>query len=296
MAVSKWTHLRGLIAVAALAGVATAQAPVVPTDHYGPPQCSTKEVVTPPVIPGICKSLPANSTAAEIASCEQELGAKNGQALLATEPMENFDIARDRLVEYVECTRGCYWADLDAQFARAEGALATAVTLSKPGQKLAMVLDIDETAMSSYCEMKRLDFGYISPLFNEWVVSREAAVAIPGGLRLFEEAKKAGVAVFFITGRPGTGDYGMTTHSADQTVATQRNLESAGYRGWAGLALRNGSENGMTTIDYKASERRKILDKGYHIVLSVGDQWSDLLGDPQADVSVKLPNPFYFLP
>jgi hypothetical protein len=30
--------------------------------------------------------------------------------------------------------------------------------------------------------------------------------------------------------------------------------------------------------------------------MSVGDQWSDLLGDPQAEVNVKLPNPFYFLP
>jgi predicted secreted acid phosphatase len=52
----------------------------------------------------------------------------------------------------------------------------------------------------------------------------------------------------------------------------------------------------MPTIEYKSAERRKIVEKGYHIVLSVGDQWSDLLGDPQAEVSVKLPNPFYFLP
>ena len=39
-----------------------------------------------------------------------------------------------------------------------------------------------------------------------------------------------------------------------------------------------------------------IVAQGYRIILSVGDQWSDLNGDPKAEVSVKVPNPFYFLP
>jgi hypothetical protein len=296
MAASKIFRFRWIVAAELMLGVAVAQSPVVPADHYGPPPCPGS-FVTPPVVPAVCtSSLPLNSTAAEIARCEQWLGTRNGQALLAAEPMQNFDIERDRLLEYGECTNGCYWADLDAQFARAEGALATAVTLAKPGEKLAMVMDIDDTSLSTYCQMKREDFGYISTLFNEWVVGREAAVAIPGAVRLFNEAKAANVAVFFITGRPGVGDYTVTKHGADQTVATERNLEAAGFHGWTGLILRNGPENGMPTIDYKSAERRKIADKGYHIVLSVGDQWSDLLGDPQAEVSVKLPNPFYFLP
>jgi hypothetical protein len=294
MAVIKTVCFRWL-ALNLTLGVAVAQTPAVPTDHYGPPQC-VGTVVAPPIVPAVCNTLPANSTPAEIAECEQAVGTRNGQALLAAEPMQNFDIARDRLLEYGECTNGCYWADLDAQFARAEGALATAVRLAKPGDKLAMVMDVDDTSLTSYCQMKREDFGYIPALFNEWVVSRDAAVAIPGAVRLFNEAKAAGVAVFFIAGRTGVGDYAVIKHSADQTVATARNLQAAGYKGWTGLALRNGPENSMQTIDYKSAERRKILEKGYHIVLSVGDQWSDLLGNPQAEVSVKLPNPFYFLP
>jgi hypothetical protein len=294
MAASKRFRFHCLVACVTFS-VAAAQTPVVPTDHYGPPQCAGT-VVSAPAIPAVCNTLPANSTPAEVAECEQAVGTRNGQALLAAEPMQNFDIARDRLLEYGECTHGCYWADMDAQYARAEGALATAVKLAKPGDKLAMVMDVDETALTSYCQMKREDFGYIPTLFNEWVVGREAAVAIPGAVRLFNEAKAAGVAVFFITGRPGVGDYSVTKHGADQTVATARNLEAAGFKGWTGLALRNGPQNTMQTIDYKSAERRKILEKNYHLVLSVGDQWSDLLGDPQAEVSVKLPNPFYFLP
>lgn len=77
---------------------------------------------------------------------------------------------------------------------------------------------------------------------------------------------------------------------------TAKNLETAGFHGWAGLRLRNGDEGHMATIPYKTKERRQIVADGYRIIMSLGDQWSDLLGDPQADVSVKLPNPFYFLP
>jgi hypothetical protein len=273
------------LAIGLVAGVAGAQAPVVPTDHYGPPVCSAA-------------AASAHRMTAEAAKAEQEQGAGDSHAILATEPVENFAIARYRLADYADCvgTNGCYWADLDAQYRRAEVALTTAVAAKKPGEKLAVVMDIDETALSSYCEMKHEDFGYVGALFNAWVVSPEASVAIPGGLRFFNKAKAAGVSVFFITGRAGVPDYSSSKPAADQTEATAHNLEAAGYHGWAGLALRNGGENTVSTIEYKSEERHRIADKGYRLVMSVGDQWSDLLGEPKAEVSVKLPNPFYFLP
>jgi predicted secreted acid phosphatase len=46
----------------------------------------------------------------------------------------------------------------------------------------------------------------------------------------------------------------------------------------------------MGTVEYKSAERKKIVDAGYRIVMSVGDQWSDLDGESRAEVSVKLPN------
>jgi predicted secreted acid phosphatase len=232
----------------------------------------------------------------EAGKAEQETGAQTVGALLSAEPLENLDFVRDRIADYADCLGkdGCYWADLDAQFKRAEAALAMQVATAKSGEKLAVVFDIDETSLSAYCEMQREDYGYVGALFNTWVVSPEASVGIPGALRLFKETKAAGVAVFFITGRPGVQAAGSS--GMDQTAATARNLEAAGFHGWDGLRLRNGAENAMSTIEYKSGERKKIVEQGYRIVLSVGDQWSDLLGDPQAAVSVKLPNPFYFLP
>jgi hypothetical protein len=262
-------------------------APRVPLDHYGPPLCPGTSM----------RSGEFRDRAAE-ARAAQAAGADDPHALLSAEPMENFQLVRYRLQDYADCVGpgGCYWADLDAQYRRAEEALAARVSRRRAGERLAIVMDIDETSLSGYCEMRREDFGYIGAMFNSWVVGPEAAVAIPGGLRLFNAARREGVAVFFITGRPGMPDAGNAKPQADQTAATARNLQTAGYYGWSGLALRNGAENGMSTIAYKSSERAKILARGYRIVLSVGDQWSDLEGDPKAEVSVKLPNPFYFLP
>jgi len=225
------------------------------------------------------------SVAATVATAEA--GAADPSVLVAAEPMENFGVARYRLQDYGECVGagGCYWADLDAQTRRAEAALDASLAGRKAGEKLALVLDIDETSLSNYCEMKREDFGFLAPMFNAWEVSSEADMVVPGTLRLFQKARVAGIEVFFITGRAG-----------EQRAATAKNLEAAGYRGWKGLSLREGPQKTMATVEYKGQERKKIVDAGYRIVMSVGDQWSDLDGEPKAEIGVKLPNPFYYIP
>jgi predicted secreted acid phosphatase len=243
----------------------------------------------------------ARQTAAA-ALAEQEKGADDSHSLLAAEPLKNFGIERYKLEDYADCVgnEGCYWADLDAQYKRAQLALKDVVAREPSAEgrakKLAVVMDIDETTLSGYCEMKREDFGYVDAMWSEWVKTPQAGIAIPGALRLYTEARAAGVAVFFITGRRGASGHPTAGPDKDETAATARNLEAAGFHGWAGLRLRNGEEIGMHTVAYKSRERKTIEQKGYRIVMSVGDQWSDLLGDPQAEVNVKLPNPFYFLP
>ena len=275
----------GWLLVAGLAWGQTQPAPVVPTDHYGPPVCWNARPVGPRETP-------------EMARAEQQRGAEDAHALLADEPFENFDIARARLDAYADCVSGgeCYWSDLDAQYKRAEAALADEIGKAKRGEKLALVFDIDETSLTNYCEMKREAWGYIPSMRNPWTFTGEAATAIPGALRLFRKAREAKVAVFFITGRPGVADAGNPQPAADQTAVTATNLKAAGFEGWAGLALRNGAENKMGTVEYKSGERKKIVDAGYKIILNVGDQMSDLNGAPQAELSVKLPNPFYYIP
>jgi hypothetical protein len=279
---------------------AQAQVGMYPQAGYGPPTgCQTRES------PGHSAGEIHLGKPQSLLTAQDDLhGAKmlslDGRTttLSISEPVANIGIEKMKAADYMDCTggSGCYWSDLDAQYRRAEDKLATEVKLVKAGTKLALVMDIDETSLSSYCEMKRDDFGYIAGLNDEWVVSKDAALPIPGALRLFAEAKALGVAVFFVTGRPGVPDYSVDTPAVDQTEATARNLKAAGFDGWKGLVLRAGAENQSSTIDYKAGARQRIQAQGYTLAMSVGDQWSDLEGQPQALVSVKLPNPFYFIP
>ena len=170
------------------------------------PAWLTANITEPPVCPGAKPAI--RSTTAHLAEQEQQAGRANPNVVLAREPMENFGIERYRLAAYADCTgdEGCYWTDVDVQYKRAEKALADAVTHAKSGEKLAIVMDIDETALSGYCEMKREDYGFIGSMFNSWVVTADASLPIPGGVRLFRQARAAGVEVFFITGRPGQPD------------------------------------------------------------------------------------------
>jgi acid phosphatase len=266
--------LRVLSVVALAGGVCLGQ--------VGPPVCAGAAGKVPSLRPAV-GTRPTVAAAVATAAA----AAADPSIVVAAEPMENFGVARYRLEDYADCvgTGGCYWADVDAQAQRASAELARLVAAHKTGEKLALVLDIDETSLTNYCEMKREDYGYISVMANEWAVSPEADMPLPGTLRLFNQARAAGIEVFFITGRPG-----------EQRDATAKNLEAAGYKGWKGLALREGEEKTMATVAYKSGERQKIVDAGYRIVMSVGDQWSDLNGEPKAEVSVKLANPFYYLP
>ena len=50
-----------------------------------------------------------------------------------------------------------------------------------------------------------------------------------------------------------------------------------------------------SAADFKALERRKLTEEGFTILVSIGDQQSDLAGG-YAERTFKLPNPVYFLP
>lgn len=152
-----------------------------------------------------------------------------------------------------------------------------------PG-KLAIVFDIDETTLSNYPVELKMDFGYDPNLFNNFVMSGQAAVIKPS-LALFNQAKAQNVAVFFITGR-----------SESQRAATEENLKAAGFEGWTKLILKpdNFPKVG-SAIDFKAPQRAKIEQDGYRIILNIGDQYSDL-GGGYSDKCFKYPNPFYYIP
>ncbi len=157
--------------------------------------------------------------------------------------------------------------------------------------KTALVLDIDETALSNLEILKLDHFG--RPIDGPCDPSSGAPCgwaawdqlgrdpAIQPSLELFQEATSLGVAVFFITGRP-----------EDQRAATERNLAAAGYTGYAQLSMTPDGAHFDSAADFKTPIREQIEQQGYRIIANVGDQPSDLLGGHAAK-SFLLPNPFY---
>ena len=199
--------------------------------------------------------------------------------------LERVNALKAELRQYhaCSCNCGCYAKDLDLEADRAIEFLRKRVMGRRPSEKLAIVLDIDETSLSNWAEMDTANFEYNSRDFNAWVESAQAP-AIPGTLRLYGEARKLGVAIFFLTGR-----------SESQRASTETNLHLRGFEEWQQLIMRNPQQKNETALAFKSAERAKIVAAGYRIVLNVGDQWSDLRGIPQAEYSVKYPDPYYFI-
>ena len=156
--------------------------------------------------------------------------------------------------------------------------------------KAAAVFDIDETALSNWDVMAGCGFcSYRTELqlYADKLYSDAHDPAIVPVLELFNFAKAKGLAVFFVTGRPES-----------QRALTVANLKEAGYSGWTDLYMQPDVAPGQPKPParvFKPKNRQEITEKGYNIVLNIGDQASDLAGCCALRV-FKLPNPFYLVP
>jgi len=202
------------------------------------------------------------------------------------ERIPNLDALKKQLKQYHECTCkcGCYAKDQDHQADRAIAILRLRAAHRRPQEKQALVLDIDETTLSNYEEMVKADFAYDSAVFHAWINSAKAP-AIPGTLRLYREAQRLNVSVFFITGR-----------AEAEREATERNLREQGFQNWQQLFLRSPAQASQPMQVFKSGARAAIVAQGYRMILNIGDQWSDDKGEPQAEYFVKYPNPYYIIP
>jgi predicted secreted acid phosphatase len=118
-------------------------------------------------------------------------------------------------------------------------------------------------------------------------------------VELEQWAEDHGYTVFWLTGRP-------QNPTTSQRPGTLANLTNAGYDVVdANVYLKDATGTlqpwlsscapTCTTTQYKSLTRAHIESLGYHIVANFGDQFSDLNGG-FADITVKIPNPMYFLP
>ena len=148
-------------------------------------------------------------------------------------------------------------------------------------KRLALVVDIDDTALSNFDFILGNDFGYNRDRTKKWETEGKDP-AIEPVRDLCNYAKKQGFALFFITGR-----------RENQRESTERNLKKAGYKAWDKAYFKPMNFRAPSASGFKSRWREHIVQQGYTIVVSIGDQMSDFEGNPQALANVKLPNPMY---
>ncbi|MGQ3887986.1 HAD family acid phosphatase [Legionella sp. CNM-1927-20] len=200
----------------------------------------------------------------------------------------NLGLIKLQILNYIES--GNYERDISRIVEQARAYLKARVLSNKsivPPKKLAIVLDIDDTALSNLSTLLKVDFSRNQKYFCPGAFETPDK-AIPQVLSLYNEAKKHGVAVFFISGR-----------STDGLESTAESLKNVGFNHWDGLFLippgYKNKEGKYSISSYKEEVRQKITSEGYDIVLNLGDQDSDFVGG-FSEKNFKLPNPFYYTP
>jgi predicted secreted acid phosphatase len=187
------------------------------------------------------------------------------------------DVPGFQLTAYYDS--GQWAADVATVVKRAKANLKKDLAARNAPDSPALVLDVDETSLFNAPCLEPVD----------WDLSGLATCAVNGQgvatpvLSLYRYARKQGVKVAMITGRP--------TALAGETTAT---LKNDGYTSGFQLVTRPPNDTRDSVVPYKSGARAKLERRGYTILANVGDQLSDLAGG-HAKRRYKLPNPAYLI-
>ncbi|MFA7229425.1 MAG: HAD family acid phosphatase [Melioribacteraceae bacterium] len=146
----------------------------------------------------------------------------------------------------------------------------------------AVIFDIDETALSNYQYTKEIGFGYIHKSWKDWQ-QKSGAPAIQSVKRLYDYLISKSTHIVFLTGR-----------DSEEREATERNLRHLGYNKFDTLIVRSEAERSLTAAAFKLEKRKELIDKGYKIAASVGDQLSDFFGG-ETGYKIMIPNYLYLI-
>ncbi|OVA08614.1 Acid phosphatase (Class B) [Macleaya cordata] len=201
--------------------------------------------------------------------------------------IRGFDVVPEECVDFIGkyMTSTQYNIDSERAIEECSVYLSSCFTMNGDG-KDAWIFDIDDTLLSTVPYYKKHRFGgeqlNLSSL-EEWMKEKKGT-ALEHSRNLFKEIKGRGLKIFLISSR---GE-----HLRDATVD---NLVKVGYYGWTGLILRGSEDSCKTVQQYKAEQRKRLIENGYRIWGIVGDQWSSLQGLPTVKRTFKLPNSLYYV-
>ena len=202
--------------------------------------------------------------------------ASSGCTTVTREP-PNLSLLKQQIRTYVES--GDYMRDIDVVAARAKAWVVERA--AKGGDRLTVVFDLDETLLMNWPHISAMDFGYVPSAWQQWVDEAKAP-AIEPVREVFRTARRLGVDVVVITGRPERHRDGSA-----------RNLTAIECADYAALICKPENHQGGT-VAFKAGTRERLTGEGRTIIANIGDQNSDLSGG-WSEKTFKLPNAFYQL-
>ena len=145
-----------------------------------------------------------------------------------------------------------------------------------------VIFDVDETALDNYELAKQMGFGYVYEMNKKWNAEMKA-LAIKQVKDLYDFLLSKGAKIIFLTGR-----------NFPEYKVTYENLKQDGYTTFDTLITQMNNERNLSSTEFKSKKRVELTEKGYDIVGTVGDQWSDLEG-PDHGIQVKIPNYLYLI-
>ncbi|OIJ65864.1 HAD family acid phosphatase [Streptomyces mangrovisoli] len=188
------------------------------------------------------------------AGAQAATAATTGTATARTAAVSTSVATASTAVDY-----GTWQQDCQSVMDQALPYLKDRIAAAEPGEKQAIVFDVDNTTLET-------DFGFSYPQPANKPV-----------LNVAEYAQEHGVALFFVTARPGIIAW-----------PTEYNLEHDGYD-VSGLYVRGLLDLFKDVAAYKTAQRVDIENKGYTIIANIGNSATDLSGG-HAEKTFKLPD------
>ena len=196
------------------------------------------------------------------------------QLYSCTDKPVNLSVARESVKEYYES--GMFGEELDEVIREAKDKFSKVEFT----ENSVVIFDVDETALNNYEVSKKMGYGYVYEMVYEW--TQDAKVpAFPQVKQFYDYLLIKGSKIIFLTARRD-----------DEYDATYKNLINQGYTEFDTLITKNKNEYGMKSVDFKSAKRVELVQRGYDIFGTVGDQWSDLEGSHHG-IQVKIPNYLY---
>mgnify|MGYP001823428761 FL=1 len=134
----------------------------------------------------------------------------------------------------------------------------------------AIILDVDETAVSNVRFQEALVQPFLDDKLNSWSNQNDAE-AIPGAVEFVQSAVDAGVTVFFVTNRPCTP---VGADPCPQESIVIGDLREAGFPADESNVMLSGERPEWTK---EKSIRRQHIAEEYRVIMLFGDDLGDFI-------------------